>query len=154
MTVDCRADYECVVVYRAYGNSTLNLLYGNTVSKTVTLETGNYTFAIFRRTSESDIDERPFISRMIVIEDTEPSSSSPPSPPSGTGKFESQAIHTKAERCMFSIDQPGTSSDGTGVVVGVVLFVVIILSVGVVATVFIVWRKRKVVMLSNVTHKM
>ena len=46
------------------------------------------------------------------------------------------------------IDGPaGTSSDGTGAVVGVVLSVVIILSVGVaLATVFIVWRKRKVVM--------
>ena len=54
----------------------------------------------------------------------------------------------------FLLDEPaGTSSDPTGAVVGVVLSVVIILSVGVaLATIFIVWRKRKVVMLSNVTH--
>ena len=52
------------------------------------------------------------------------------------------------------LDEPAeASSDGTGVIVGVVLSVVIILIVGVaLATVFIVWRKRKVVILSNVTH--
>ena len=90
VTVDCNADNEsdsCVVVYRAYGNSTLNVTYGNTVSMTVTLETGNYTFAIFRRTSDNDIDERPFICRMVVVRETEPSSSSSPPTPSGTGKF-------------------------------------------------------------------
>ena len=86
VTVDCNADDEsdsCVVVYRAYDNSTLNVIYGNTVSMTVTLETGNYTFAIFRNTSDNDIDKNPFISRTIVVGETEPSS--PPS--SGTGKF-------------------------------------------------------------------
>ena len=47
----------------------------------------------------------------------------------------------------FYIDNSRTSSDGTGVVVGVVLSVFIILSVGVaLATVLIVWRKRKVIM--------
>ena len=47
---------------------------------------------------------------------------------------------------ILSTEQPGTSSDGTGVIVGVVLSVVIIFFVGVaLATVFIVWRKRKVV---------
>ena len=67
------------MVYRANGNSTLNVIYyGNTVSMTVTLETGNYTFSIFRNKNDSDIDERPFISRMIVVEETEPSS--PPKP--------------------------------------------------------------------------
>ena len=88
VTVDCHPDdktVSCVVVYRAYGNSTLNVVE-KVNSLTVTLETGNYTFAIFRRTSDSDIDERPFISRMIVVEETEPSSSSPPTS-SGTGKF-------------------------------------------------------------------
>ena len=87
MTVNCRADDksdECVVVYRAYDNSTLNVTYGNTVSMTVTLETGNYTFAIFRRTSDDDIDKNPFTNRMIVVGEIVP-----PSPPSsGTGKFE------------------------------------------------------------------
>ena len=86
VTVNCHSDNEsdsCVVVYRAYGNSTLNVTYGNTVSVTVTLETGNYTFAIFRNTSDSDIDERPFISRMMVVRESETSSSSS----SGTGKF-------------------------------------------------------------------
>ena len=53
------------------------------------------------------------------------------------------------------VDEPaGTSSDGTGAVVGVVLsVVVIILCVGVaLATVFIVWGMRKVAMLCNVTQ--
>ena len=62
VTVDCYADNKsdsCVVVYRAYSNSTLNVAYGNTVSMSVTLKTGNYSFAIFRRTSDSDIDNRP-----------------------------------------------------------------------------------------------
>ena len=90
VTVKCNADDEtdsCVVVYRAYDNSTLNVVE-KVVLLTVTLETRNYTFAIFRRTSDSDIDERPFISRMIVVVDTEPSSPPPPPPPSGTGKFD------------------------------------------------------------------
>ena len=74
MTVKCNPDDEsdsCVVVYRAYDNSTLNVVE-KVDSLTVTLETGNYTFAIFRRTSDSDIDERPFISRMIVVDGTSP----------------------------------------------------------------------------------
>ena len=94
VTVDCHADYEsdsCVVVYRAYDNSILNVTYGNTVSLRVTLETGNYTFAIFRRTSDNDIDERPFISRMMFVRETETSSSSPPTS-SGTGKFQTHSL--------------------------------------------------------------
>ena len=67
------------MVYRAYDNSTLNVLSGNNVSMTVTLATGNYTFSIFRKKNDSDIDKRSFISRMIVVEETEPSSS-PPKP--------------------------------------------------------------------------
>ena len=74
VTVDCHPDGKttsCVVVYRAYGNSTLNVV-DKVNSLTVALETGNYTFAIFRRTSDSDIDERPFISRMIVVDGIPP----------------------------------------------------------------------------------
>ena len=151
VTVKCHPDDEtasCVVVYRAYGNSTLNVV-DKVDSLTVALETGNYTFAIFRRTSDSDIDERPFISRMIVVDGT--------SPPKGDFgnimklifMYQQYKLHV-----LFSIDEPArTSSDGTGVIVGVVLSVLIILSVGVaLATVFIVWRKRKVVMLCNITH--
>ena len=81
MTVKCNADDDndsCVVVYRAYGNSILNVLSGNNISMTVTLETGNYTFSIFRKKNDSDIDKRSFISRMIVVEDTEPSLSPKP----------------------------------------------------------------------------
>ena len=149
VTVKCHPDDEtvsCVVVYRAYDNSTLNVVE-KVNSLTVTLETGNYTFAIFRRTSDSDIDERPFISRMIVVDGT--------SPPKI--KIIGESEHYRSEvlsSCFFSIDEPGASSDGTGVIVGVVFSVVlIILSVGVaLATVFIVWRKRKVVMLCDVTQ--
>ena len=104
--MDCYADDKsdsCVVVYRAYGNSTLNVIYGNTVSITLTLETGNYSFAIFRRTGDSDIDERPFISRMIVVGETEPS---PPPLSCGTGKFEihvAMDIYTRRMQCIVDL---------------------------------------------------
>ena len=150
VTVDCHPDDKttsCVVVYRAYGNSTLNVVE-KVDSLTVRLENGNYTFAIFRRTSDSDIDKRPFISRMMVIDGT--------SPPKGDFgnlmklkfMYQQYKLHV-----LFSIDNPGALLDRTGAVVGVVLSVVIILSVGVaLAKVFIVWRNRKVLILCNVTH--
>ena len=95
VTVNCHPDDEtasCVVVYRAYGNSTLNVVE-KFDSLTVTLETGNYTFAIFRRTNDNDIDDKPFISQMVVVGETV-SLSSPPS--SGTGKFLSKVWVVKS----------------------------------------------------------
>ena len=106
MTVDCYADDKsdsCVVVYRAYSNSTLNVAYENTVSITLTLETGNYSFAMFRRRSDSDIDERPFISRMIVVGETEPS---PPPSSCDAGKFEihvPMGIYTRRMQCIVDL---------------------------------------------------
>ena len=62
-------------------------------------------------------------------------------------------IQSTTVLCDYADEPTGTSSDETGAVVGVVLSVVIFLSVGMaLATVFIVWRKRKVAMLSNVTQ--
>ena len=78
---------SCVVVYSAYGNSTLNVISNKTVSVNITLETGSYTFAIFRRINNSDIDEIPFITQFIAVEEpgTEPSLSPPKTP--ATGKY-------------------------------------------------------------------
>ena len=76
-----------VLVYRAYGNQTLSVTtYNKTISFNITtLETGNYTFAIFRR-NDSDIDKEPLITQLIVVGQTgtdPPLSSSSPTLSSG-----------------------------------------------------------------------
>ena len=78
-----------VLVYRAYGNSTLSVTtYNKTISVNTTLESGNYTFAIFRR-NDSDIDEKPLITQLIVVDQTgtDPPLSSSSSSPSFTGNY-------------------------------------------------------------------
>ena len=89
MRVSCTPDeasVSCVLVFRAHGNSTLNCK--ETFPITIILDPQfNYTFAVFRRTNNHDIDERPFISLFVPGEEDETSSSSQPSPqPPVTGK--------------------------------------------------------------------
>ena len=81
---------SCVVVYSAYGNPTLNVISNKTVSVNITLETGNYTFAIFRRINNSDIDEIPFLTQFIALEDpgTEPSLSPPITSATGNDNYQ------------------------------------------------------------------
>ena len=70
MKIECVPEEEsasCLVVYRAYGNSTLNVISNKTISVMVTLMNGNYTFAIFRKRNMNSIDREPFISRMVTV---------------------------------------------------------------------------------------
>ena len=59
----------CLVVYRAYGNSTLNT-YNKEFPVTITFDQSvprNYTFAVFRKRNDKSIDRDPFISRMVTV---------------------------------------------------------------------------------------
>ena len=82
------------MVYRAYGNSILNI-YNEEFPVTITVDQSgvNYTFAIFRNTNTS-INERPFFSEMIMVESVSPPpSTSQPTEPTeqtettGNGKY-------------------------------------------------------------------
>ena len=68
LTVTCIPDDEasasCVLVFRAHGNSSLNC--SETFPITIVLDPQfNYTFAIFRKANDHDIDERPFIMKFV-----------------------------------------------------------------------------------------
>ncbi|CAI8019265.1 hypothetical protein GBAR_LOCUS11596 [Geodia barretti] len=84
VTIDCVHDEDnasFVVIYKAHGNSTLNLMHKNNLPLKIQLnraETMNYTFAVFLmiKTDEetNDIDERAVISKVIkVVADNIPS---------------------------------------------------------------------------------
>ena len=83
LKVNCTPDEQsasCVLVYRAYGNSTLN--HKEKFPVTINLDPNvNYTLALFRRL-KNNTDERPFVS-MFVQGKEDPSQ--PPS--SSTGKL-------------------------------------------------------------------
>ena len=90
VTVNCTPDEtssSCVLVFRAHGNLTLNC--NETFPTTITLNSNfNYTFAIFRKPNNHNIDERPFISKFVRGEEDETTSSSQPSSqPPVTGKM-------------------------------------------------------------------
>ena len=70
MVITCASEEKsvsCLVVYRAYGNSTLNVISNKTISVMVNLTNGNYTFAIFRKKNDTSVDRNPFISRMVMV---------------------------------------------------------------------------------------
>ena len=72
MTIDCFAECSSyLVVYRAYGDPTLNLIHNTTFPVTISLEIGTYTFAVFGITESSagvnDIDETPLLRRMVRV---------------------------------------------------------------------------------------
>ena len=83
LTVEIKCDPEeqrasCILVFRAYGNSTLNCV--ETFPDTVILDPNrNYTFALFKR-QNNITEERPFFTKFVQgKEDTRP-------PPSLPGK--------------------------------------------------------------------
>ena len=83
VTIDCAHDEDnasFLVIYKAHGNSTLNLMLKNNFPLKIPLnraETMNYMFAVFKIINDdesNDIDERPVISKMIkVVADIIPS---------------------------------------------------------------------------------
>ena len=84
VTINCVHDEEnasFVVIYKAHGNSTLNLMHTSNLPLKIQLnraETMNYTFAVFKMINideeTNDIDERPVVSKVIkVVADNIPS---------------------------------------------------------------------------------
>ena len=72
MTIDCFAECSSyLVVYRAYGDPTLNLIHNTTFPVTISLEIGTYSFAVFEITESStgvnDIDDTPLLRRMVTV---------------------------------------------------------------------------------------
>ena len=88
MTVDCKvaAGYPealCVLVYREYGNTTLTVReYSQFSQFSMTLSVDkpeNYTFAIFGKNGDSEIEEHPaYIVKLSTVD--QPLPSQPPSP--------------------------------------------------------------------------
>jgi hypothetical protein len=84
VTINCAHDEDnasFVVIYKAHGNSTLNLMHTSNLPLKIQLnraETMNYTFAVFKMINidekTNDIDERPVVSKVIkVVADNIPS---------------------------------------------------------------------------------
>ena len=72
MTIDCFAECSSyLVVYRAYGDPTLNLIHNTTFPVTISLEIETYTFAVFEITQSSagvnDIDDTPLLKRIVTV---------------------------------------------------------------------------------------
>ena len=72
VTIDCFAECSSyLVVYRAYGDPTLNLIYNTTFPVTINLEIGIYTFAVFgiiqRYTQSSDINDTLLLRRTVRV---------------------------------------------------------------------------------------
>ncbi|CAI8025809.1 hypothetical protein GBAR_LOCUS14882, partial [Geodia barretti] len=83
VTIDCFPDGDntsCVSIYRAYDNPTVKHI--DTFPADVTLQPGEYTFALFKSIGNTSIDERPFITRVFTVENDEPTSSLPDGSPS------------------------------------------------------------------------
>ena len=59
-----------VVVYKAHGNSTLNVVQNETLPLIIPLnqiEPMNYTFAVFKMINHQDIDEKSVVTKMIEV---------------------------------------------------------------------------------------
>ena len=71
VTIDCFAECSSyLVVYRAYGDPTLNPIHNTTFPVTISLEIGTYTFAVFEITESSrgsDVDDTPLLRRRVRI---------------------------------------------------------------------------------------
>lgn len=78
--VEHRPNASCVVVYREYTNTTLNVKVFTDEENSITLEEtkpdSNYTFAVFGRRGEDEIDKVALTSTRMVVQET-----SKPSPP-------------------------------------------------------------------------
>ena len=78
VTIDCErevANTSYILLYRVYGDLTLNLLKVSTFPVTMSLEIGSYTFAVFRMkviAGIDDIEEKPFLRKKIEIVDDIP----------------------------------------------------------------------------------
>ena len=78
MIIDCEREVSntsYILLYRVYGDLTLNVLNVSTVPVTMSLEIGSYTFAVFRMTviaGIDDIEEKPFLRKKIQIVDDIP----------------------------------------------------------------------------------
>ena len=84
VTITCTPEEgsSCVVVYRAYGNSTLNT-YNKEFPVTITVDQSiprNYTFAIFRKMNDKSVYRNPFISQVVMVGSVSP-------PKTGNGKY-------------------------------------------------------------------
>ena len=77
--IDCVRDegnVSFVVVYKAHGNSTLNVVQNETLPLIIPLnqiEPMNYTFAVFLMINSEDIHETPVVTEMIKVVANEPS---------------------------------------------------------------------------------
>ena len=77
--IDCVQDegnVSFVVVYKAHGNSTLNVVQNETLPLIIPLnqiEPMNYTFAVFQMINNEDIHETPVVTKMIKVVANEPS---------------------------------------------------------------------------------
>ena len=94
---------SCVLVYREYGNKTLvveeypqNTVFPVTLTVDGDLE--NYTFALFGR-SNSDIDERPIVTKKIQVS-ASPSSPSPTLVPTVTATGNTCMITLVSDWCL------------------------------------------------------
>ena len=72
MAIDCFAECSSyLVVYRAHGDPTLNLIHNTTFPVTISLEIGTYTFLVFEITESNagvkDIDVIPPLRRIVRI---------------------------------------------------------------------------------------
>ena len=72
VTIDCFAECSSyLVVYRAYGDPTLNLIHNTTFPVTITLEIGTYTFAVFgiiqNSAKRNDIYEIPLLRKVVRV---------------------------------------------------------------------------------------
>ena len=77
--VDCvrnEGNVSFVVVYKAHGNSTLNVIQNKTLPLIIPLnriEPMNYTFVVFLMINNEDIHETPVVTEMIKVVANEPS---------------------------------------------------------------------------------
>ena len=70
VTIECKPEGDgisCVLIYRMYGNQTLHN-YDNTFPVTITLDSGNYTFSLFRSKNNNGIDDTPFLTKFVEID--------------------------------------------------------------------------------------
>ena len=72
-----------ILLYRVYGDLTLNVLNVSTFPVTMSLEIGSYTFAVFRMTVIAGIEEKPFLRKKIQVTDTDSKMATPTSILSG-----------------------------------------------------------------------
>ena len=86
VTINCErivSNTSYILLYRVYGDLTLNVLKVSTVPVAMSLEIGSYTFAVFRMTVIAGIEEKPFLRKKIQVTDTDSKMATPTSILSG-----------------------------------------------------------------------